>query len=620
MNRLKKQFIIYFLILATTVSLLLYYSYKQVNKEEQNLWASISETVYNQMQASISDFLIEEDSRNFNEYRYYYVPESQVNQNYILNVSPLATIPSNNHMGLIGYFQVDPDGSFHTPYLPKSKSYKGIRNINERKNLESTLIQITESFHNKITKPKDKWVDLSTFIKKSDRIMAKPKDGYAMKKKSRKKLYPNPIKQTISNFSKSSGSSIPAAAPEVDSEDAADDLDLSIAQVQTFQTQNFEPLIEEKTVEGEDKKTSLLIDPFRARLVDNKNIIFYRKVWLDKQMYVQGFVVALKQFYRSLEETSFNNSRLTEFAKANILIGNWSLKELTQMKTLFSRSFGYPLTQVSLEIGYNKLPSHVSRLLLHILASILLIMITIGLYLIYKTAASQVLLSLKRQDFVSAVTHELKTPLTSIRMYSEMLNDGWAENDDKKKEYYKHISNESSRLSGMIDNVLQLARLEKKSFSFNLVNHCPSKELKNMCPTFKSLAEKNGFTWEDNIEDNLPVVTYDPDAIKQILFTLIDNSIKFTKGDNKKISLSANKSPYGVEMSLSDNGPGVSNSELSKIFNNFYRTENELTRQTKGTGIGLAMAKMLAEGMGAQISAKNNQNSGLTVLITFKSA
>ena len=243
--------------------------------------------------------------------------------------------------------------------------------------------------------------------------------------------------------------------------------------------------------------------------------------------------------------------------------------------------------------------------------------LNLALLLLYRSYATQSLLARKRQDFVSAVTHELRTPLTSIKMFGELLEDGLSLSEEKRHEYYTIINKESSRLSRLIDNILQLSSLEKKNYHPHLITEPLQDTLQSLIPELKHLAEKSGATFYHTIESEAPSVTFDREAIEQILFIFLENSLKFSAhSDEKNILLSLKSEGGHVILSWKDTGPGVDEAELKKIFEPFYRVENELTRKTKGTGIGLAMAKMLSDAMNIKLVAQNS-NPGLTFYLIF---
>jgi len=232
-----------------------------------------------------------------------------------------------------------------------------------------------------------------------------------------------------------------------------------------------------------------------------------------------------------------------------------------------------------------------------------------GFWLMYRFALGQMRLARQQQDFVSAVSHELKTPLTSIRMYGEMLKAGWAD-EAKKRVYYDYIHSESERLSRLIENVLQLARLTRNTqrFDFKPVG---THELVDMVRSkVGSQIERAGFTLA--LRNDAPAdtaLTVDADAFAQIFINLVDNALKFSASAATKVVeiASRRESDGGVLFTVRDFGPGVPKDQMKKIFELFYRPADELTRETVGTGIGLALVRQLATAMGARVDVRNRE-------------
>src|SRR4029453_4272869 len=175
---------------------------------------------------------------------------------------------------------------------------------------------------------------------------------------------------------------------------------------------------------------------------------------------------------------------------------------------LFERALGYPLNRLVWRVHFDEIPRLAGRFYLNLLAGLIALLGTGGLFFIYRTAAPQGRSSHKGQDFVSAVTHELKTPLTSIRMLSEMLREGWVKEETKKEGYYHHLHKETSRLSGMIDNVLQLARLEKQTYRLNLKRGSPVSDFDEISEDLKKMAAAQGFQLSASRPDSLPAVAH----------------------------------------------------------------------------------------------------------------
>jgi len=277
---------------------------------------------------------------------------------------------------------------------------------------------------------------------------------------------------------------------------------------------------------------------------------------------------------------------------------------------LYQTRLSAPLDDVELILSINRLPAGAGGRLITWLAAILLLVLCGGFYLMYRLGAGQIDLTRQQQDFVSAVSHELKTPLTSIRMYGEMLREGWA-TDEKKKVYYDYIFDESERLSRLIANVLQLARMTRNNLQVDKKSLAVAELMDGIRSRVSSQVERAGFTLNMHCTPDAgqAVIQADPDWFIQIFINLVDNAIKFsTSADQQVIDIDARRLRDGsVQFSVRDYGPGVPADQMKKIFKLFYRSENELTRETVGTGIGLALVHQLARAMGGQVDVVNRE-------------
>ncbi len=211
---------------------------------------------------------------------------------------------------------------------------------------------------------------------------------------------------------------------------------------------------------------------------------------------------------------------------------------------------------------------------------------------------------------MSAVSHELKTPLTSIRMYGEILKEGWAD-EKKRKSYYDYIYDESERLTRLINNVLQLARMTRNELNVELKIYPVSELIDMMQSKITSQVEHAGFELRIDCDDDLSdkLLEVDADYFSQIMINLVDNAIKFSaKSDKHQIDISCKAlRDETMQFSVRDYGPGIPKDQMRKIFNLFYRSESELTRETVGTGIGLALVNQLALAMRGRIDVVNQQ-------------
>jgi len=180
-------------------------------------------------------------------------------------------------------------------------------------------------------------------------------------------------------------------------------------------------------------------------------------------------------------------------------------------------------------------------------------------------------------------------------MYSEMLEKNWVKSQDKKAEYYKNMRQESERLSRLIENVLDFSRIQRgqKKYTFNLgdINEYIADVVEMMTP----YAAQNGFSIRTLFE--MPgQTTFDGDAVTQIVVNLLDNAIKYARdAEDKTITIRTRSEDALFLIEVEDHGPGVPPRQRKKIFEEFYRSGAEATRETNGTGLGLALVKKFAQ-------------------------
>ncbi|MGB5538954.1 MAG: HAMP domain-containing sensor histidine kinase [Gammaproteobacteria bacterium] len=378
------------------------------------------------------------------------------------------------------------------------------------------------------------------------------------------------------------------------------------------------------------------IDPFEFSLLDSGHFVLFRKVWRDGQRYIQGALIEQQPFVHGLIETMFLDTALSNMSDLLVAYRGGVLSafsgqaareylssgEALRGTLLYQTRLSAPLGDVELILSIKRLPAGAGGRVIAWLAAILLLVLCVGFYLMYRLGARQIDLTRQQQDFVSAVSHELKTPLTSIRMYGEILREGWA-SDEKKKLYYDYIYDESERLSRLIANVLQLARMTRNNLQVETKTLTVAELMDGIQSRVASQLERAGF--ELNLhcdpEAGRASIQADPDGFIQIFINLVDNAIKFSaSAEQKVIDIGCQRLRDGsVQFSVRDYGPGVPGDQMKKIFKLFYRSENELTRETVGTGIGLALVHQLARAMGGQVDVVNRE-PGAEFRVTIESA
>lgn len=359
----------------------------------------------------------------------------------------------------------------------------------------------------------------------------------------------------------------------------------------------------------------LSLDPMVGRPAGDAHLLLYRTVLVGDQGFRQGLVLDRARLLRWLEQESLGASGLSRVASLGLDPG------ARPRDFAFNHRFAEPFDALSARLELSSLPGLASPGAIYGLVALVLLVGAGGIFAIHRMVSVVVEFAERRGNFVAAVTHELKTPLTAIRMYGEMLRDGLVPSEEKRAEYFSTISDESERLSRLIDNVLEFSRLEHGRREMRCSVGPVGPVLEEAVQKLRAHAEREGFALEVAVEPDLPSVRFDRDALLQVLFNLVDNAMKYASAAKRRcVVLEARRRDGGVELSVRDFGPGVSGRQLSRIFEPFYRGEDELTRSAKGTGIGLALVKDLAERMGAAVAGANADGGGFRVSLAFEVA
>lgn len=216
-----------------------------------------------------------------------------------------------------------------------------------------------------------------------------------------------------------------------------------------------------------------------------------------------------------------------------------------------------------------------------------------------------------KESFISNVSHELKTPLSLIRMFSEILVMGRAKDEDKRLEYYRIIYNESDRMSRLIANLLDFASLirgiEHKHFEKTNISQLVSKVLE----AYRHEILKEGFELNVDADPDLPDIYADPNAITMAFLNLLDNSRKYSK-EHKRIDVKILRDNGFAVLSVTDQGVGIPEYERHRIFERFYRGNDPSVRKVRGSGIGLSITKHVAEMHGGEILVQSEPGKGST--------
>ena len=746
-GRLKRLLALFFLALAVPTGALIWQAYSQLKWEAFHQYRGLAEDLTSRVDARLIDMINTADARSFADYTFLNVT-GETKAKFVQR-SPLSTYPVTEDLpGVMGYFQVDTDGSFSTPLLPPEGAdaeQLGIGSVEYGKRLQlAQEIQAVLAENRLVQSRAD--VGLRRDL---NQALAEPKAGLEEAEKERDDIAVADTRGRLSasepefpSASISVGSTVAAEEVAVGGfldettadKDATDDFaatpQAAVAGVKSsYSQQVFDELNQPRedgpvvsanagTFEFEDvsgetesdnerlntigkvadlkldaelqKKSESVeraqdeqrlaggrdyapsrakrreqialpetappadrqafanvagptdlrintfeseIDPLEFSLLDSGHFVLFRNVWREGERYIQGLLIDQATFVAGAIERAFYDSPLT--AMSNLIVGYQDdvisinrgpdntaypgdAGEL-QGALLYSSRLSTPLESLELIFSINRLPQGPGATVLGWVTFVLAMVFVGGFITLYRLGLSQINLAHQQQDFVSAVSHELKTPLTSIRMYGEMLKEGWAD-DEKRQDYYDFIHDESERLTRMITNVLQLAKITHNEPSFDLKPTNVGELMSNIESKIANQVERGGFTLNidrDEDADNASI-DIDDDCFAQIIINLVDNAIKFSRNaENKTIDISSKVSGANrVEFVVRDHGPGIPRNQMKKIFRLFYRTESELTRETVGTGIGLAIVHQLTTAMHGKVDVVNAE-PGAEFRITF---
>lgn len=380
--------------------------------------------------------------------------------------------------------------------------------------------------------------------------------------------------------------------------------------------------------------------------------VFYRVTSLGQQKRLQGYLVERKPYMQRafagmLERRRFDNTVLIKlqdtrtsnhvehFIYENAVDGQAKISLKTQVAAHWQHQFisraklAAPFRGYQVTVSTNKIPMTKPMLYSSVFALILIVIILAACYGFYRLGINQLALAEQRLNFVSAVSHELKTPLTAIRMYAEMLQQGTVISKHHQQDYVAFIFSESERLTRLINNILQLSNLNNQQQKVE-AEYTTMAMLQDIIRS-KTLSMMDSQGFQQNIIVAVPepeniAVLVEQDAFSQIIINITDNAIKFfdktqiKDPGRQKVDFTFSLHPNNeqlLQLEIRDYGEGINCEQEAKIFELFYRGGSELTRRTQGTGIGLALVDELVKAQQGTILAIR-KNPGLAILISLK--
>jgi two-component system phosphate regulon sensor histidine kinase PhoR len=252
-----------------------------------------------------------------------------------------------------------------------------------------------------------------------------------------------------------------------------------------------------------------------------------------------------------------------------------------------------------------------------ILILVLIVFLIGGVIFVLRNIKKEIELTQIKSDFVSNVSHELRTPLALISMFSETLEMGRVRTEEKKKEYYSIIKQETGRLSRIVNKILSFSQIEagKRKYSFDQTNI--NSIIKNILNTYSFHLDNNGFKYSFKEDESIPEITADKEALTEAVINLIDNAVKYSK-DNREIVIKTGSENNSVFIEVSDRGVGISYEDQKRIFDKFFRVSSGHVHNTKGTGLGLTLVKHIVDAHNGEIRLTSSPGKGSSFKLIFK--
>jgi signal transduction histidine kinase len=236
-----------------------------------------------------------------------------------------------------------------------------------------------------------------------------------------------------------------------------------------------------------------------------------------------------------------------------------------------------------------------------------------------RSIGHQVQLNRLKNDFIATVTHELKTPLASMRVLVDTLLEGHYRNPHQVTEYLQLVARENERLSRLIDNFLTFSRMERNKQAFQMRRVSPASIARTAAEAVGTKLGRGHCCFETDIPDGLPEIKADHDALVTVLVNLLDNAYKYS-AEEKRIWLTVDGDDHAIRFSVRDNGLGIPRRALKKIFRRFYQVDRSLSRRTEGCGLGLSIAKFIVDAHQGTLAVESKPGQGSTFTVTIPTA
>lgn len=606
------------LVVSTAVvvalGLLVHRALQSVEVERASRHRAVADRALDEMERELTRWLQAEESRPYEEYRFFVVPSEP---GLVLGRSPLSRPPA--YPFVVGYFQVEPDGSVTSPRWPGNErlaaetgwrslpaeqasvaavrgavaawlaTHRGGRVLPEVADAEATAATL---------EPKE-----APVAEASKGYLESLNRGADERRERATKLQKSRAPAAI-NFEQDTGNALQQTFGEQLR---------SLGLVGDARRSN-EEIRELRALGSTAGEVDVRLEPMVGRALGGDRLLLYRTVVVGRQVYRQGALLDTRKLTRWLAARVLAGRALA--GRAALSPPPWPATPAGGF--IYAHRFAEPFGGLATALVLSPLPELAGDRYMVALSALLAFATGLGLFALYRMAAVALRFAERRNNFVSAVTHELKTPLTAIRMHAEMLRDGMVPQGTKRQECYGILTAESERLSRLLDNVLELGRLERGQRAMTLRQADLPPVVEDVLGVLRPHAESKGFTLRAVVVGELPPVAFERDALSQVILNLVENALKYARAAAaKEVVVTLQAAGKDVAITVRDRGPGIAAAHLRHVFEPFYRGEDELTRTTSGAGIGLALVRQLVERMGGRVGGRNPPDGGFEVTVTL---
>lgn len=318
----------------------------------------------------------------------------------------------------------------------------------------------------------------------------------------------------------------------------------------------------------------------------------------------------LPKVLEDLAKDSGLDFKIVDEKGQNITTGTLELISKESLSLTY-RIFPLPWKLIVSHLGINALERAARREIFFfgVLLAVILLLMFLGAVLIVRDISRESETTRLKTEFVHNISHELKTPLTLIRLYGETLQRKKNLTNQEKNDSYEIITKESERLSHLINNVLDFSRIEmgRKEFDFKYGNL--SVVVEDTLESYRYHLEKKGFVIQKDICNDLPEMNFDGEAIASVLINLLSNAMKFSPKE-KVVAVKLFRGDENAILQVADKGIGIEPKDVPKIFQRFYQSDNKMIAERKGSGLGLTLVKHITEAHHGTIHVESEIGKG----------